>query len=79
MERLALSRRLNDALTNDKVAESLAIIPLKRVLFHQRLQDSKDLFLWYRGAIQLVQPLAVVSTTEIEIVVTVGLTDKTDL
>src|SRR5690606_30262874 len=79
MEIPSLRRRLDISGSDDPVTEMLTLVPLRGVPLDHGTHDLEDLLLLDAAAVQLVQPLAVVATTEVHIVGIVGLANERDL
>ena len=63
------------ALPNDEVTKMLALIPLLGVVLDHGLHDLKDLILFDRAPVELVQALTVVATSKVHVVRYIALTD----
>ena len=72
MESLALSRRLDDTSSNDKIAEMFTLISLDCEALDHRLQDLHDLVLADAAPVELVEPLPLVPTAQIDVVVRIA-------
>ncbi|VUC20140.1 unnamed protein product [Clonostachys rosea] len=79
VEVLAIGRGLDYSTPDAEVAKSLSFLSLERVSLQERLHDLQNLFLLDARSVELVQALAVVTTTKVHVVRAVGLTDEGNL
>lgn len=77
-ERLSGSSRSDDSLANDEVSEVLAVVALEGVRLDHGSENVEDLLLADRLAVDLVQALSPVSSSEKHQVLTGSFSDKGD-
>jgi len=76
VESLALGRGLDHADADAKVAKALAVVALHGVPLERRLEDRQDLFFVDGAAEELVQAVAVVAASEVQLLSEVRMSEQ---